>query len=83
MMNFSDETVEKCATVYAGWGVLCNRVALKASLSSLTIADLMQVEAVRELVKMAGMAHKYQDSMLSQDWGNLAKALTPFTEPKQ
>jgi hypothetical protein len=53
MMNFSDETVEKVAealgTLWVEGAEVTMRQAAKAALSSLTLADLMQVEEVREV----------------------------------
>lgn len=100
MMNFSDETVRKAARAIMLGGdcggdtdfLVQGKPAYEhlmpesqAALSSLTIADLMQVEEVRELVHRAenvniaiGMGWDLEGVVdLSQ------KALTPFVEPKQ
>lgn len=87
MMNFSDETVSKVATSIRNGFMDGNdgETVAQAALSSLTLADLMQVGEVRELVHRA----ENVNIAIGMGWDLegvvdlLQKALTPFTEPKQ
>lgn len=80
MMNFSDETVEKVQasidTNRKFEGTALHVPDARAALSSLTLADLMPLGAVRELVEEAIKIQEYMDD------SDLAKALAPFTEAK-
>lgn len=62
------------------------REAAQAALSSLTLADLMQVEEVRGLVEAARSAFqeydKTDDGAYYSKMDDLLNAITPFTEPK-
>lgn len=105
MMNFSDETVEKVAKAISIsmmnariWNSLngtewtAYAPEAQAALSSLTLADLMQVEEVRALVEAGSKvmsnylfvvsAHGAGET-IRNDFLNLRDKLTPFTEPKQ
>jgi len=84
-MNFSDETVEKVRRAIED--VAPNYWEYpKAALSSLTLADLMQVEEVRGLVEAARSAFqeydKTDDGAYYSKMDDLLNAITPFTEPK-
>lgn len=89
-MNFSDETVSKMADAicsvspYMDDGELRVDAISKAALSSLTLADLMQVEEIRELVNGGRRAARIlDDTGYDPDtFDALAEALTPFTEAK-
>lgn len=101
MMNFSDETVSKvktpefykaCGAYRTGLGGVNDIV--RAALSSLTLADLMQVEEVREIVAAGGKVVKrssdatdanYNQPMMlvyEQDLDALMVAHDKFTEAK-
>lgn len=80
-MNFSDETVEKVASaignsavgmVSADWS---NEA--KAALQSLTLADLMWVDEVRELVECSK-----RELWRIGDSDDLARAIARFAEAK-
>lgn len=87
-MNFSDETVEKCEVAVAEelailpsnttWEDRAERVT-EAALSSLTLADLMQVDAVWELVDRLIQA---RDFVPEGEVIYIDTALKPFTEAK-
>lgn len=89
-MNFSDETVEAAIHAFAEANRAgscpdhCVYEAIKAALSSLTLADLMQVEEIRELVNGGRRAARIlDDTGYDPDtFDALAEALTPFTEAK-
>jgi len=108
MMNFSDETVEKCASkIWDCVPSMCDETwkeakaatdfehkecvatyyrFARAALSSLTLADLMQVAEVRGLVEAARSAFqeydKTDDGAYYSKMDDLLNAITPFTEPK-
>ena len=88
-MKFSDETVENISKrVESSMRrvMLDNEYAcLKASLSSLTLADLMQVEEVRELVRWSaenGHLNWSCDVDGEPCTCGLSNVITPFTEAK-
>lgn len=92
-MNFSDETVEKVAKALSWYPDRGNYDCAKAALSSLTLADLMGVDEVRELVEESKRAEDLLDALLPEINGSataviigvmndLHNKLTPFTEAK-
>lgn len=94
MMKFSDETVERAGKAYMNSGHdkgYYSEKALRAALSSLTLADLMGVDEVRELVDAGNkvmsnylfvMSAQGAGETIRDDFLNLHDKLTPFTEAK-
>ena len=85
-MQWSDETVERIANIVGRQIPSAHRtVATQAVLSSLTLADLMQVAEVRELVEAGNNAYSRLvnlDNGLTDIGVALVEALAPFTEGK-
>lgn len=69
-MNFSDETVERIANKVGREIPSAYRTtATLAALSSLTLADLMGVDKVRELVRLSLEAANTLEQCVKVEWG--------------